>query len=483
MDPRDRSPHRLSGEDLGFWWLDSPMQPTTMAMLMRLDCAPDSERLRLAFERAVDAVPRLAQRVADAPFDITLPHWQDDPTFDLDYHVRHHRLSGAADLAELFHEVAPAYESPFDRSRPLWEARVYEGLGPEKHAALFFKLHHCVADGIGGNAIFAAMTDWQRDPEPSSCPLPAAPHAKQGWGRREGFGRQLLDAIEDRIALDVERARHLAGSVAAAVEHPERLKEALEVIRSLAGTLAFDSGSPLKRQAGRARRLSGMALPFARVYALKQRLGGCMIDAILTIMARAIGRWHEDHGIDGVDELMTLVPVSLRKPEEWTRDVPLGNAATGILVRLPIRLRGPLLTHREICRRMAERKADPASTAVPALSEMMSVLPRPLLGWMSESMLFGNVDFIVTNVPGILVPRYLAGSEILAAYPFAPVAVKSPVSVALYGYRDSLFLGITSDESIMPDVEVFQRYIGDAFAELEKASMRPPRRESTAGRA
>jgi hypothetical protein len=96
---------RLSGEDLSFWWFDSPMQPTTMAMLMVLDRAADASRLRSAFERAVTAVPRLAQRVADAPLDLTLPHWEFDPTFDLDYHVRRHLLSGCAGMDELFRGV------------------------------------------------------------------------------------------------------------------------------------------------------------------------------------------------------------------------------------------------------------------------------------------------------------------------------------------------------------------------------------------
>jgi hypothetical protein len=83
---------------------------------------------------------------------------------------------------------------------------------------------------------------------------------------------------------------------------------------------------------------------------------------------------------------------------------------------------------------------------------------------------FGRVDFIVTNVPGILVPRFLAGAEILGAYPFAPVAMQSPVSVALYGYRERLFIGLNSDRSAMPDVEAFKLMIVDAFEELQHAA-------------
>ena len=99
----------------------------------------------------------------------------------------------------------------------------------------------------------------------------------------------------------------------------------------------------------------------------------------------------------------------------------------------------------------------------------MSVLPRSLFSWMAEAS-FGSVDFIVTNVPGILVPRYLAGAEILAAYPFAPVALQSPVSVALYGYRDRLFIGLNSDRTVMPDVDTFRGFIVDAFEELKSAA-------------
>ena len=458
---------RLSGEDLSFWWVDSPMQPTTMAMLMVLDRAPDAAQLREAFERAIAAVPRLAQRVADAPLDLTLPHWEPDPTFDLDYHVRRHALSGSADLDELFREVGPTYETPFDRTRPLWEARIYDGLGGNGQSAMFFKLHHAVADGVGGNAIFAAMTDWEREPSPP--PHNGVPHLKKGaWPQPRALGMRLFDAIRDRVELDLERVGAVASAIVDTVQHPERFGRALQAVESIIETASFDSHSPLKRHAGRARRLSGLELPFAEVRAIKHALGGSMIDVILTIMARGIGKWHTKHHLYNVPELMTLVPVNLRKPEEWADKANVGNVATGIMVPLPIRLRDPLATYREIHRRMEAKKADPASAASPMLAELLGVFPRQLVSWVAEST-FGNIDFIVTNVPGILVPRYLAGAEIVAAYPFAPVAMKSPVSVALYGYRESLFIGLDSDETSMPDVDAFKTMIMRAFEELRDA--------------
>ena len=260
----------------------------------------------------------------------------------------------------------------------------------------------------------------------------------------------------------------MASTVVDTLQHPEKLQRALEALRSIIEVVQFDSHTPLKRF-GRGRRLSGLALPFEDVRQLKKALGGSMIDVILTIMARAIGKWHAAHRLHDVKELMTLVPVNLRKPEEWSEKAHVGNVATGILVPLPIRIADPLTTYREIHKRMEAKKADPASAASPVLADVLSVLPRQFVTWMAEST-FGNVDFIVTNVPGILATRYLAGAEIIAAYPFAPVAKRSPVSVALYGYRDRLFIGLDSDETSMPDVERFKQMIQDSFTELQAAA-------------
>jgi hypothetical protein len=252
----------------------------------------------------------------------------------------------------------------------------------------------------------------------------------------------------------------------------------------MADVYRFDSHSPLKtRDAfGRARRLLGVDLPFEEVRRIRHALDGSMIDVILSIMARAIGRWHREHGLDRVRDLMTLVPVNLRRPDEWTERAAVGNVATGLLVPLPIDLHNPLATFWEVRRRVQAAKADPAAGATPLLADMLSVLGRRLVSWMGE-ITFGAVDFIVTNVPGILAARWLAGAEIVAAYPFAPVALRSPASIALYGYRDRLFIGIDADAAVMPDVAAFRGFIVEAFEELATVSRDARRSETSTLRA
>ncbi len=468
-EPREKV--RLTGEDLSFWWMDSPMQPTTMAMAVVLDRSPDDALLRRAFERAIHAVPRLTDRVAEAPLGITLPHWETDQTFDLEYHVRRHALTRAHDMDELLLEMGTAYETPFDRSRPLWEARVYDNLDDDGKAAMFFKLHHAVADGVGANAIFAAMTDDRRE-DAEKVQVEALDGSKCAWAPDPPLVQRLGDAVRDRVELGFERAGAVAGAVADTVRHPSNIPKALGIVRSLVEAFSFNSESPLRNETGRARRLSGLELPFQEVRSVKGALGGTMIDVILTVMSRAIGRWHFEKGITKVEELMTLVPVTLRSQEQWGDGGHVGNRTTGILVPLPIAINSPLDSFREVRKRMEAKKADPASHAAPAIAEILTVLPRNLMTWMSEAT-FGSIDFIVTNVPGLLVPRYMAGAEILSTYPFAPTAKTSPVSVALYGYRDSLFIGLDSDEATMPDVDAFKEMIRESFDEL--------RREASAG--
>jgi WS/DGAT/MGAT family acyltransferase len=464
----------LSPSDLSFWYADQPRQRTTMAMLMLLDRRPDPERLRAAAARAVDAVPRLRQRVVDAPLGIALPRWEDDATFDLDFHVRRYSLAeGAAgpaaagdDLDALFHTVGPIYERPFDRTRPLWELIEIER--PGERAAVFFRLHHAVADGVGGNTILAALTDASRDAEPQPLPSSKPPGP---WPEPHPVD-ELLRGVRDRVTQDAERGRAVAGALWQAARDPVALLRAGRMLGALLADLGQRSASPL-RDFGRARRLSGIELPFEPLREVKRALGGQMIDVMLTAVADAVGAWHRAHGMPAVDDLLTLVPINLRPSGDQGLSAGLGNRATGVLVRLPLRVRDPLRRFREIHRRVDERKRHPATGLLPVVAGALAALPRPLyrsVAYQSSK----AIDLIVTNVPGVPVPRYLAGAEITGAYPFAPVAPHCPVSIALYGYCGRLFVGLDADATSLPDLDAFRARLAEAFEDVVAAAQARP---------
>ena len=452
----------LSPEDLTFWYADQPRQRTTMALLMLLDRRADGERLRAAAMRAVEVVPRLRQRVVDAPFGLAMPRWEDDPTFDLDFHVRRYRLPAEVGEREalegLFHTVGPIYERPFDRTRPLWELIEIES--PGDHAAVFFRLHHAVADGVGGNTILAALTDAEREGDP----LPPPPHEAPGAWREPGLARRLAGALGQRLAEDAARRRALAGAALDAVRHPDRIARAARIATSFVADATYRRQSPLQ-DFGRSRHLSGIELPFEPLRQLKRRLGGRMIDLLLAGVAGAVGAWHEAHDMGDVEELLTLVPINLRPRAEHNERAGLGNRASAIIVRLPIREKDPLHRLEEIRTRVEARKRHPASEAAPALAAAMATLPR----WLYRALAYqssGAIELIVTNIPGIPVARYLAGAEITGAYPFAPVASRCPVSIALYGYRGRLYIGLDADGTSMPDLDAFKAMLAASFEEL-----------------
>jgi WS/DGAT/MGAT family acyltransferase len=456
----------LSAEDLAFWYSDQPRQRTTMAMLMLLDRAPDPQRLAGAAWRMVEAVPRLRQRVVDAPFGLALPRWVEDPTFDLAFHVRRYALpddgTGAGDEAALFQRLGPIYERPFDRTRPLWE--LIEIDRPGGGSAIFFRLHHAVADGVGGNAILAALTDATRAGEP----LPPPQRKQPGAWPEPSFAAALVRALRDRAAQDAERAAAVASTLWNVVREPASLLRAGRVAVSLLDDARHPSESPL-RDFGRARRMAGIDVAFEPLRAARTAYGVRMVDLLLAAVAGAAGAWHRAHRLGRVAELQTLVPINLRPRASQGLDAGVGNRATGVIVHVPIRIADPAKRVREIHRRVEERKAHPAAELLPSLASALTVLPRSLyraFAYQGSK----SIALIVTNVPGVPVTRFVAGAEIEAAYPFAPVAPHCPISVALYGYRDRLFVGVDADATAVPDVERFCAELARSFEQVVAAS-------------
>jgi WS/DGAT/MGAT family acyltransferase len=466
----------LSPDDLSFWYADQPRQRTTMAMLLLLDRRPDPERLRAAAARMVEGVPRLRQRVVEAPFAIALPRWEDDPTFDLDFHVRCYSLADggtrASELDELFHTIGPIYERPFDRTRPLWEMIEIDRNGAG--AAVFFRLHHAVADGVGGNAILAALTDATREGEPLPPPSEKPPGA---WSET-GFGAALSRAVRDRIDQDRARAGAVAAALWQALREPASIVRAARIVGGVVQEFGDRSESPL-RDFGRARRLTGLEVDFERLTEAKRALAASIVDVTLTAVAGAVGAWHRAHRHPQVNELKTLVPINLRPRAAQGLGAGVGNRATGIVVRLPLRIADPRARCQEIHRRVEERKAHPSVEFFPLVANLIASLPRPLYraaAYRSSQ----AIDLIVTNVPGVPVVRYLAGAEIHAAYPFAPVTSHCPVSIAFYGYRDRLYIGLDTDATSLPDLDDFRDLLARSFDEvIEAASHRAGRSDAS----
>jgi WS/DGAT/MGAT family acyltransferase len=453
----------LTPGDLNWWYGDQPRQRTTMALLMLLDRRPDPQRLRAAMLHAVEAVPRLRQRIVDAPLDLALPRWESDPTFDLSYHLRHYSLRADVEpggtLNELFRAIGPIYERPFDPTRPLWELIALDL--PDDEAGLFFRLHHSIADGVGANAILAAMTDATREGEPR----PPIDEKPPGMWPERSLAARLTNAVRDRMSDEANRLRAAGELLGDVAREPRRILDAGRAVASLAeDMIRAQAASPLKSY-GRARKLGGVAIPFGPLREARTRLGCRTIDLLLTGVAGAMGEWYRQTGHGDAETLLTAVPVNIRPPEAQGLNSQVGNDIKAMLMHLPIGERDPR-RRLDLVRELVGRKREhPAVEALPVFASALSLLPRPLHRAVSLASA-GMVDLIVTNVPGIPVARFVAGAEIQSAYPIAPVMPHCPVSIALYGYRDHLYIGLDADATAMTELDSVCAALEASLSEL-----------------
>ncbi|MBV8387653.1 MAG: diacylglycerol O-acyltransferase, partial [Acidimicrobiia bacterium] len=145
-----RFERRMSDAEALMWTIEKdPAMRSSFLQLTLLDSPPDFERFRRRMERAVKVIPRLGQRVVPPPFRFAPPEWADDPSFDIDFHVRRVAVPPPGTERQLLDLAALIYEDAFDRARPLWQLTIVEGLEGNR-AALLAKMHHTITDGIGG---------------------------------------------------------------------------------------------------------------------------------------------------------------------------------------------------------------------------------------------------------------------------------------------------------------------------------------------
>ena len=282
--------------------------------LTMLERVPDEKRMRATVLRALDAIPRLRERVVSAPLRMVPPAFALDPALDLDYHVRRVAVPAPGDMRSLLDVCATLAETPFDRSRPLWEFTLLDGLA-DGRAAVLQKIHHTVSDGVGGLKLSLALLDFEPDPEPSGRPLhDGVPEVE---GPRDTPISVLRDATFDAARRGAGAARNLVTGTAHVfmrpTELPDRARDAARMVGSLRRQ-AFVADSAHSdvlgdRSLRRHFEVGECSLPALREAA--SRFGGSVNDAYITALVAALGRYHERYGSD-VPELRMAMPISTR---------------------------------------------------------------------------------------------------------------------------------------------------------------------------
>ncbi len=462
---------RLTGLDAGFLWMETPACAMHVAGLAVFDptTAPGGwslESVKDMLAGRLHVAPPFRRRLVEVPFQIHHPLWIEDPDFDLDRHIRHIAVPAPGGPPELATLASHLVSLQLDRSHPLWELWVIEGL-EHGHVAFLTKVHHAAIDGVSGNDLLVALFDLS--PEVAELSPPEEP-----WE-------------PDRIPTDVELVGYAASSLA---RQPAQALRALRrtteaALRMRTSNREADAAPPpapfsaprtsLNAPLTPHRSFASVSLSLPDAKAVKNAFATTVNDVVLALCAGALRRY-----LDSCDEapegpLVAMVPVSVRDEGEKGA---MGNKVSMMLTSLATDVDDPVVRLLAVHASMAKAKAQQEAIGAATLQDWAEFAAPALAG--RAARLYSRArmadrhrpvfNVIISNVPGPSFPLYSVGAKLMAHYPLGPIYHGSGLNMTVMSYEDHLDFGLVACPDLIDDVWVLADGLRDSLEELVKAA-------------
>jgi WS/DGAT/MGAT family acyltransferase len=459
---------RLSAQDATFLLFESPRvyMHISATMIFELgsleteDGGVDINSIKRATEAVLHLIPRYREKLAWIPI-FNHPVWVDDRDFNLDFHIRHASLPRPGGLDQLKRLSARIMSHQLDRSRPLWETWVVEGLEGNRFA-MITKIHHCMIDGRAGadlSQILMSPDPNNRLPDevPAYIPRPAPTPTEL-----------VMDEVALRASMPVQALR----SFQAFSRETENLRDEIALrARALGSLLGWavspPSETPVNGELGPHRNFDWLTMELAKVKAVRRALGCTVNDVVLTIVTGAVRRFMIRRRVRPEDiDFRVSAPVSVRNEGDKGK---MGNKVSSWIVRLPIGEEDPKKQLAAIHQATQELKDSKQALGVEMMMAAAEWTPGLLLS-LGARTASGPINMIVTNVPGPQFPLYLLGAKLLESFPQVPLLENTGIGVALFSYDGKICWGFNSDYELLPDLEDFRSAVADAFDELCEAA-------------
>ncbi len=465
---------RMSPSEAVMWAVEKdPALRSDFCNITILDRVPSERRLRATVERALISMPRLGERVVSPPLRIAAPEWRPDPTFDIDYHVRRVAIPDPGSTRELLDVAAAATSPPLDRSRPLWEFTLVEGLEGGR-AALLQRLHHTITDGVGGMRLSLSLVDLEREPKPDDTSAVRALAEDFATQHRAATSEDPIDrdspldvvreAIVDRGSQTVDLARRAVGTTVSTLTSPSRLVARARESVALAGSLRrqvllTDRGhSEMFSVRSIARRFDVASVELDPLHQVGKAHGASVNDVFVTGVTRALAAYHRDFG-ETVESLRMAMPVSTRDRDDFA-----ANRFAPSRVLVPAGIEDPAEHLAAMHGTLDDVRHEPALDAADVLAAITSGVPTAALVSLFRAQT-RTIDFATSNLRGSPFDLFLGGARIEASYPIGPRA-GVPVNVTMMSYCGELHLGIHSDPASIVDPDRFVALLVGAFGDL-----------------
>jgi WS/DGAT/MGAT family acyltransferase len=420
-------------------------------------------------------VPRYRQKLATPPLETGRPLWVDDPDFNLEYHVRHTALPSPGTEEQLFLLTSRIASQQLDRTKPLWENWLVEGLIGGRFA-LISKTHHALVDGISGVDLASVLFDAERDPAPVPADLePWRPESEPSAAELVVAGARGMLSASSTLATRALLATARPGTSLSL------LRDAVEGLGELVWAgLNPAPETPLNVEIGPHRRYAIVRQQLADYKEVKDALGGTVNDVVLTVVSGALAQWLRSRGLrtEGL-EMRALIPVSVRTAGQRGT---LGNRLTAMRAPLPVYIDDPVARLRFIREAMDGLKESKQAVGAATLAAVNNLAPPTILAQASRLNFSTRLfNLIVTNVPGPQIPLYLLGRELQDLFPVAFLPEDHALAIAIMSYNGGLDYGLLADYDAMPDLDLIAEEIETELAALlaaARAGTRPasPRR-------
>jgi diacylglycerol O-acyltransferase / wax synthase len=462
---------QLTGLDASFLYMETP---TTYGHVNGLSIyrRPSADFdpytvVRAKFESMIGDLAPLRRRLVEVPLGLDHPWWINDPNFDLDYHVRHMSLAPPGRDDQLADQICRIVARPMDRTRPLWEIYVIEGLAGDRWATLF-KGHHATIDGASGVIVMAMMND--TDPH-APAPGPGThwepepiPH---DWELLNLAVRHLATNPVKAVRTQLRIARELADSAGITGVGPA-LEQGRSVIKRVASPRADGRSrlrlpkatapaTPWNRTISRHRRLAMRSSPLDDIKALKTAVGGTVNDVVMAVCAGALRAYLLRHDALPERPLRAMVPVSIRTGQEadpWT------NRVSALFIDLPTDVEDPLerVAQCSAAMQRAKRFHDmvPASSLVDLTQNSSPILAASAMRLASQVRLADRVsspvNVVISNVPGPRQPLYFGGAQLEHYVPVSTITDAVGLNITVHSYLDTLDFGLIACRELVPDL-------------------------------
>jgi WS/DGAT/MGAT family acyltransferase len=473
---------RLSTQDSSFLLFEHRETPMHVAAIAVLEAGAlarrdgggiDVQRIAAHIESRLPQLPRYRRRLVRTPVT-GAPIWIDDARFSLDWHLRRAALPQPGTASELRELVGRILSQRLERTRPLWEMWIVEGLADDRFA-LVAKTHHSLVDGVAGANLLTSLFD--TSPE---SPAAVAPP----WTPAPAPSR--LELLLDEVARGIQGVREAAASVQAAAREPREAAERVvasgtSVMQALQASVRRPAPTTINGPIGPHRRVAWLSFDLDDVKAVKNRLGGTVNDVVLAVVAGGLHRFlGAAHAWPTRLDYRVVVPVNMRAPGE----VQAANRVSAHFLSLPLEERDPLRRYRRV-RECADRAK--RSRAAEGFELMTRVADRIAAPWLTR---FGvqvasglhPYHLIVTNVPGPPFPLYLLGAPLVDLHPHLPLFAHQGLGIAALSYCGRIRLGLVADFEQIPDLAPLEAALAASFSELEAASRRGGARQGAPAR-